>query len=186
MITIFFIALGLAMDAFAVSICQGLKLRKLKIGHATIIALTYGLFQGLMPVIGYLLGAQFERYITAFDHWIAFILLGMIGLNMIKEALSKDEEDSDEEYHLNLKEQLVMGLATSIDALVVGITFAFLKTDIILAASSIASITFIISFFGVYIGHFFGAKFKSKAELAGGLILILMGLKILLEHLGIL
>ena len=175
------------MDAFAVSICQGLKLRKLKITDAMIIGLTYGIFQGLMPVIGYFLGAQFEQYIVAFDHWIAFILLGMIGINMIREALSKDEDESDDkEYKINLKEQLIMGIATSIDALVIGITFAILKTDIVFAGSSIGIITFVIATVGVYIGHFFGAKFKSKAEFIGGVILILIGLNILLEHLGVL
>ena len=184
---ILMIAVGLAMDAFAVSICQGLKLPGLKIRDALIIGFTYGFFQAMMPVIGYFLGIQFESYITAFDHWIAFVLLGIIGLNMIREALGKDEDsDKEKEYKINFKEQMIMGIATSIDALVIGITFAILKTNILVAASSIGIITFMIAAGGVYIGHFFGARFKNKAELIGGIILILIGVEVLLEHLGVL
>lgn len=180
------IAVGLAMDAFAVSVCQGLKLPKLKIKDALVIGFTYGLFQGMMPMIGYFFGIQFEKYITSIDHWIAFVLLGAIGINMIKEALDKDEKVDDSiEYHINFKEQVIMGIATSIDALVIGITLAFLKVDIVMSCSLIGIITFVIASIGVYIGHFFGARFKSKAELAGGIILIIIGLEILLEHLGV-
>ena len=183
-ITLFVIALGLSMDAFAVSICKGLAMKKITLKKAAIVGLWFGGFQALMPLIGYILGNQFERYITAIDHWIAFILLGLIGISMIKEALGKEEECQDDS--LTFKTMLVLALATSIDALAVGITFAFLKVNIFSAILFIGIITFVLSMIGVKVGNVFGIRYKSKAELAGGIILILMGTKILLEHLGIL
>lgn len=184
LVSLFLIAVGLSMDAFAVSICKGLAMQKITIKKALIVGLWFGGFQGLMPAIGYLLGTQFEKYITNIDHWIAFVLLFIIGGNMIKEALSKEEEDANDS--LAFKEMLLLALATSIDALAVGVTFAFLKVQIIPAVSFIGVITFTLSAIGVKIGNIFGSRYKSKAELAGGIILILMGCKILLEHLGIL
>ena len=174
-----FISVGLAMDAFAVSICKGLNMRRMNNRHAGIIALFFGGFQALMPFFGWILGKQFERYITSIDHWIAFILLAVIGVNMIHEALGEDGD------HLDLKELLMLAIATSIDALAVGITFAFLQVNILPAVSLIGIITLAISFAGVHIGHQFGSRYEKKAEIAGGVILILIGLKILLEHLGV-
>lgn len=183
-LTLFVIAVGLSMDAFAVSICKGLALKKLSLKNAAIVGLWFGGFQALMPFIGYLLGSQFESYITAIDHWIAFILLSLIGLSMIKEALGKEEECQDDS--LSFKTMLVLAVATSIDALAVGITFAFLQVNIVSAVLFIGIITFVLSMVGVKVGNVFGIRYKSKAEFAGGAILILMGVKILLEHLGIL
>lgn len=177
------IGVGLSMDAFAVAICRGLKMTKLNYRQMSIIALFFGGFQALMPFIGWLLGSQFEQYIVKFDHWIAFILLGFIGGKMIFEAFGKEEEDCCGE--LNIKELLILAIATSIDALAVGITFAFLKVQIGFAVTIIGITTFILSAVGVAVGHHFGARYKQKAELAGGIILILIGLKILLEHLEI-
>lgn len=182
--SLFLIALGLSMDAFAVAICKGLAMQKITIKKALIVGLWFGGFQGLMPAVGYLLGTQFESYITNIDHWIAFVLLFIIGGNMIKETLSKDEEDASDS--LAFKEMLVLALATSIDALAVGVTFAFLKVQIIPAVIFIGAITFTVSSLGVKIGNIFGCRYKAKAEFAGGIILILMGCKILLEHLGFL
>lgn len=183
---LFLIAVGLSMDAFAVSICKGLKMQRFNVRHAGVIALAFGGFQALMPVIGWFLGKQFESYITGIDHWIAFALLAVIGGKMAVESFKKEEEDSSNENEkLDVKELLVLAVATSIDALAVGITFAFLQVGIVPAVSLIGVITFVLSAVGVFIGHKFGAKFKSKAELAGGIILILIGLKILLEHLGV-
>lgn len=178
------IAVGLAMDAFAVSICKGLSMKKMDWKKAGIIGAYFGIFQGGMPLVGYLLGVGFQEKIQAVDHWIAFALLAFIGGNMIKEALSKDEEDCNDS--VDFKTMIVLAIATSIDALAVGVTFAFLKVNIILAVLLIGIITFIISMVGVKIGNVFGDKYEKKAEFAGGLILILLGLKILLEHLGIL
>ncbi len=183
---LFLIAVGLSMDAFAVSICKGLKMQRFNVRHAGVIALAFGGFQALMPVIGWFLGKQFESYITGIDHWIAFALLAVIGGKMAVESFKKEEEDSSKENEkLDVKELLVLAVATSIDALAVGITFAFLQVSIVPAVLLIGVITFVLSAVGVFIGHKFGAKFKSKAELAGGIILILIGLKILLEHLGV-
>ena len=182
--TLFILAVGLSMDAFAVSICKGLAMQKITIKKAGIVGLWFGGFQALMPVIGYLLGSTFKDKITAIDHWIAFILLAIIGANMIKEALSKEEEKEDAS--LKPKEMFVLAIATSIDALAVGITFSFLNVNILVAASFIGIITFILSALGVKIGNVFGTKYKSKSEFIGGIILILLGVKILLEHLGIL
>ena len=187
-IELFLIGVGLAMDAFAVSICKGLNMKKMNYTQATVIALFFGGFQAFMPFLGWSLGRNFEHYIVSFDHWIAFGLLAIIGGNMIKEALDEDEEEECGEHHdtLDLKELFMLAIATSIDALAVGVTFAFLKVDIIPAITLIGITTFIISFAGVHIGHQFGSKYEKKAELAGGIILICIGLKILLEHLGIL
>lgn len=184
------IGVGLSMDAFAVAICKGLGMKKLKYGQAVVIALFFGGFQALMPAIGWFLGRQFEQYIKSFDHWVAFILLGIIGFNMIREAVKSGNECGGDgclvdQGKLNLKELFMLAIATSIDALAVGITFAFLNVSIVPAISIIGVTTFVLSFFGVVIGKLFGARYKSKAEFAGGIILIFIGLKILLEHLGI-
>lgn len=182
-IELLLIAVGLSMDAFAVSLCKGLNMRKLNYRHAAVIALFFGGFQALMPLIGWFLGSQFEQYITSFDHWIAFGLLAFIGGKMIYDS-TKDEEEDKQSSRLDFKELLIMAVATSIDALAVGITFAFLGTDIVPAVTLIGCVTFVISFAGVALGNHFGAKYKSRAELAGGVVLVLIGLKILLEHLG--
>lgn len=184
-VELFIIAVGLSMDAFAVAVCKGLSVAKLKNKHMLITGLWFGGFQGLMPLIGYLLGSTFERYITPVDHWVAFVLLGIIGINMIKEGLSKEEE-SCEDASFAVKPMLMMAVATSIDALAVGITFALLpEVSITAAVLFIGIITFALSCMGIKIGNIFGVKFKSTAELSGGAILILMGTKILLEHLGV-
>ena len=175
------IAVGLSMDAFAVSVCKGLSLRGLRPKHAVLVGLYFGGFQALMPVIGWLLGYRFERFITRFDHWIAFVLLTAIGVSMIRETKKAEELNDD----LSFRTMLLLAVATSIDALAVGITFAFLSVRILPAACLIGLTTFLLSALGVYIGHIFGLKYKAKAELAGGIILIGIGLKILLEHLGL-
>ncbi len=177
------IAVGLSMDAFAVAICKGLSIRELKPRYAVLVGLYFGGFQALMPVIGWLLGARFEHVIASFDHWVAFCLLAIIGISMIQEAFSKAEELSDD---LGVRTMVMLAVATSIDALAVGITFAFLQVKILPAAGLIGVTTFLLSALGVYIGRLFGLRYKAKAEFAGGVILILIGLKILLEHLGIL
>ena len=175
------IAVGLSMDAFAVSICKGLSLKKLKLRHAVLVGLYFGGFQFLMPVIGWALGYRFEHIIESVDHWVAFGLLTIIGIGMIREAKQTDELNDD----LSFKAMLPLAVATSIDALAVGVTFAFLQVRILPAAGLIGVTTFLLSMLGVYIGHLFGLKYKAKAEIAGGVILILIGLKILLEHLGV-
>ncbi len=178
------IAVGLSMDAFAVSICKGLATKKVGVKHMLIVGLWFGGFQALMPLIGYFLGSTFEEYITRFDHWVAFVLLAIIGGNMIREALSGEEEKANDS--LGVREMLTLAVATSIDALAVGVTFALLPgVNIAAAVSFIGVITFVISAAGIKVGNAFGTKCKSKAELAGGVILILIGLKILLEHLGV-
>ncbi len=181
-IEILIIGIGLSMDAFAVSVCKGLSTRKLKLKHALICGGYFGFFQGFMPLVGYILGVQFKDKIESIDHWIAFILLALIGLNMIKEAFS-DEESCDPDF--SFKAMIPLAIATSIDALAIGVTFAFLNVNIISSIIIIGVTTLIISMGGVKIGHVFGMKYKSKAEIAGGIILILMGIKILLEHLQI-
>ena len=181
---LFVIAVGLSMDAFAVSICKGLSVRRLKPKHVLIVGLYFGGFQALMPLLGYFLGKQFQSLITSADHWIAFILLGLIGFNMIREARNGDEETLNDS--MGVKAMLPLAVATSIDALAVGITFAFLQVQIAPAVSFIGVTTFLLSAAGVKIGNVFGMKYKAKAELFGGIVLILMGLKILLELLGIL
>ncbi|MEE1318361.1 MAG: manganese efflux pump MntP family protein [Ruminococcus sp.] len=182
LIEIFILAVGLSMDAFAVSICKGLSVRKLKPKHCIIAGLYFGGFQAGMPLLGYLLGTQFESLITSIDHWIAFVLLGLIGANMIRESFSEPDELNDS---FSFKTMLPLAIATSIDALAVGVTFAFLKVEIFSAVSFIGITTLLFSAIGVKIGNVFGTKFKSKAEFIGGCVLILMGIKILLEHLGI-
>lgn len=184
LIELFLIAVGLSMDAFAVSVCKGLAMPKCTFKKAAIVGLWFGGFQALMPAIGYILGAQFQEAIASIDHWIAFVLLALIGGNMIHEALDNDEEEADAS--LDVKAMFLLAVATSIDALAIGITFAFLKVNIIPAVCFIGIVTFIISFAGVKIGNIFGARYKNKAEIVGGIILILLGLKILLEHLGFL
>ena len=184
LIELFLIAVGLSMDAFAVSVCKGLAMPKCTFKKAAIVGLWFGGFQALMPAIGYILGAQFQEAIASIDHWIAFVLLALIGGNMIREALDNDEEEADAS--LDVKTMFLLAVATSIDALAIGITFAFLKVNIIPAVCFIGSVTFIISFAGVKIGNVFGVRYKNKAEIVGGVILILLGLKILLEHLGFL
>lgn len=181
---LFVIAVGLSMDAFAVSICKGLSVGQLKMKNALVTGLWFGVFQALMPSIGYFLGTRFAEYITAIDHWIAFLLLVLIGANMIREALGKEEEHLDASF--GVKAMFPLAVATSIDALAVGVTFAFLGVSIVPAVSFIGVITFTLSAVGVWIGHVFGCRFKSAAELVGGAVLILMGIKILLEHLGVL
>ena len=188
-IELFLLGIGLAMDAFAVSVCKGLGMRRLNKKQALIIGLYFGGFQALMPLIGWLIGSQFQKYITSIDHWIAFILLGFIGGKMMIEAIREwNEEETVEvmDAPLDHKNMFVLAVATSIDALAVGITFAFLDTPIIEAITIIGITTMVISIIGVVVGNFFGSRYKSKAEFIGGLILILLGLKILLEHLGIL
>lgn len=185
---LFLIGVGLSMDAFAVSVCKGLNMReKINYKHAFIIALFFGGFQALMPAIGYFLGRNFEKYITAFDHWIAFVLLAFIGIKMMIDAVKEwnCEDKAEDNDRLDIKELFMLAVATSIDALAVGITFAFLQVSIGAAVSIIGVTTFVLSIVGVVIGNKFGSRYKSKAELAGGIILVLIGLKILLEHLGI-
>ena len=183
--SLFVIAVGLSMDAFAVSICKGLSMPKMKWKNALLAGLYFGGFQALMPAIGYLLGTQFERYITSIDHWIAFILLAYIGGKMMVEALREKNEPVEVEEMdpaLDIKELFILAIATSIDALAVGITFSFLEVNIVEAITIIGVVTFIISAAGVFVGNIFGNKYKTKAEFAGGLILVLLGIKILLEH----
>lgn len=179
---LFTIAVGLAMDAFSVAICKGLSVQKATVKHSVIAGLYFGGFQALMPLIGYLLGSTFERFITSIDHWIIFILLALIGINMIRESRKQEEEVNAS---FGVKAMLPLAIATSIDALGVGITFAFMEINIWLAIALIGIVTFILSFVGVKAGSFLGAKYKSRAELVGGIVLILIGLKILLEHLGV-
>ena len=225
LLELFILAIGLSMDAFAVSICKGLALPKINLKSAGIVGLWFGAFQALMPLIGYLLGVNFRSYIVSIDHWIAFVLLALIGANMIKEALSDDDEEEEAEIRnlkrgpeertigvcsldscsisptgqvalsrednamkdiLGFKTMFLLAVATSIDALAMGVTFAFLNVNIIPAISFIGVVTFTCSAIGVKIGNVFGLKYKSKAEIAGGVILILLGCKILIEHLGIL
>ena len=179
------IAVGLSMDAFAVSICKGLSVQRLKPRHYLLTGAWFGGFQALMPSIGFLLGSAFDQYINAFDHWIAFVLLAFIGGNMVKESLSGDEECHDDSF--SLRTMFLLAVATSIDALAVGITFALLPdVHILSAVSLIGATTFLLSAMGLKVSNVFGLRYKARAELVGGVILILMGLKILLEHLGIL
>ena len=182
-IEILLISIGLAMDAFAVSVCKGLAMKKMSWKKAIIIGLYFGIFQAVMPVIGYFLGTTFERFITNVDHWVAFILLVGIGINMVKEAFDKESENRND--NVDVKTMLVLSIATSIDALAIGITFACLKIHIVMPVITIGLITFIISVIGVKIGNQFGDKYGKKAEIMGGVILILLGIKILLEHLEI-
>ena len=192
---LFLLAIGLSMDAFAVSVCKGLAMKKVTFRNAAICGVWFGGFQALMPFIGYLLGSGFEKYINAVAPWIAFVLLALIGGNMIREALSKDDEDEETSAALDVKTMFLMAVATSIDALAVGITFACVPVEIIaasplvntlVAVCLIGATTFVLSCAGVKAGSVFGSRYKSKAEFVGGTILILIGVKILLEHLGVL
>ena len=187
LLELFILAVGLSMDAFAVSVCKGLSVTKMEPKHAVLCGAYFGGFQALMPFIGWALGTQFESYITSIDHWIAFVLLAFIGGKMIAEAVRPEDENVEIDKMdppLDLKEMLVLAVATSIDALAVGITFAFLNYPIGEAVTIIGLTTFCISIGGVYVGNFFGNRYKKKAEIAGGIILVLIGVKILLEHLG--
>lgn len=183
-VEILLIGVGLSMDAFAVSVCKGLATQKLHAKHYVIIGLWFGGFQALMPSIGYLMGTAFEKYITAFDHWVAFILLLIIGGNMVKESFFDDADNTDDSF--GFKTMLLMAVATSIDALAVGVTFGLLPdVNITVAVVIIGITTFVLSGIGLKAGNVFGLRYKSKAELAGGIVLILIGVKILLEHLGV-
>lgn len=182
---LFVIAVGLSMDAFAVSVCKGLSVGKVRWKHLLLAGLYFGGFQALMPSLGYFLGTQFQHLITSVDHWIAFVLLGIIGANMIKESREACEDKKDSA-SFAFKVMLPLAIATSIDALAVGITFAFLQVHIVAAVLFIGVITFLLSAAGIKVGSVFGIKYKSRAELFGGIVLILMGAKILLDHLGIL
>ncbi|NLL76970.1 MAG: manganese efflux pump [Clostridiales bacterium] len=182
-ITLFTLAIGLAMDAFAVAVCKGLSVQKLTVKKAAIAGGWFGGFQALMPAMGYVLGIQFKDKIAAIDHWISFILLLLIGVNMIRESLCNEDENTNDSFAP--REMFVLAVATSIDALAVGITFAFLNVNIFTAIFLIGTITFILSMAGVKVGNKFGTRYKSKAEMAGGIVLILLGIKILLEHTGI-
>lgn len=184
-ISLFVLALGLSMDAFAVAVCKGLALKKSTLRDAGLVGLWFGGFQALMPLIGYWIGAQFRDSIMAYDHWIAFALLALIGGNMIREALTEKEEGTPDSA-LSFRAMLPMAVATSIDALAVGVTFAFLEVNIWGAIALIGATTCILSMVGVKVGSLFGARYEKKAELLGGAILILLGVKILLEHLGVL
>ena len=178
----FILAVGLAMDAFAVSICKGLSLGRTRLGHCVTAGVYFGGFQALMPLVGYLLGIRFQVLIQSIDHWIAFILLFIIGFNMIREAREEEECSAA----MDFRAMLPLAVATSIDALAVGVTFAFLNVDIVPAVTFIGVVTFVMSAVGIKIGSAFGIRYKAKAEILGGAVLILMGLKILLEHLGFL
>ena len=189
LLEIFLIGIGLSMDAFAVAICKGLAMpNKVDKKGALLIALYFGVFQEVMPTLGWLLGSQFARYVTRLAPWIAFILLAWIGGNMIRESLSKEEREEEETGSVSHKELLVLAVATSIDALAVGVTFSMLELAVSIGAAValIGCTTFVISLAGVYVGNVFGAKYKSKAEFVGGAILILIGVKILLERFGVL
>lgn len=187
LLTLFITAVGLSMDAFAVAVCKGLAVKKAGIKQMALVGLWFGGFQALMPALGYLFGSTLKVYVEKYDHWIAFILLGIIGINMIKEAVSKEDCEDCSSASMGMKEMFTLAVATSIDALIVGIGYAFLPdVNIVAAVGFIGIITFVLSGIGIKIGNIFGLKFKKKAEIAGGVILILMGTKILLEHLGIL
>ncbi|MBR5930418.1 MAG: manganese efflux pump [Lachnospiraceae bacterium] len=186
-IEVLLIGIGLSMDAFAVALSKGLSMKKLNIRYGVLIAVFFGFFQAFMPLIGWLVCRSFEKYITRVDHWIVFVLLGFIGIKMIVDAIkdrNKEEKDSERE-QIRIGELFILAIATSIDALAVGISFAFLSINIWSSITIIGITTLILSFLGVLIGNKFGAKYQTKAQIAGGIILILVGLKILLEHLGV-
>ena len=186
LIELILLAVGLSMDAFSVAVCKGLALRSVRPKHMIIVGLWFGGFQALMPMIGYFLGDRFAAR-SRYDHWIILILLSFIGVNMIREALSGEDKDDDAaDAALSFKPMLILAVATSIDALAVGVTFAFLEVNILAAASLIGVITFALSALGVKVGSLFGLRYKAKAEICGGVILVLLGVKILLEHLGVL
>ena len=180
LIELFVIAIGVSMDAFAVSICKGLSVRNLKVGHVVKAGLWFGGVQALMPLIGYYIGVHFSGMVSSVDHWISFILLGIIGFNMIKESRQKEDEELTPDF--SFRTMFAMAVATSIDALAVGVSFAFLKVDIWISVLLIGITTCLFSMVGINIGNFFGSRFKSTAELLGGIILVVMGVKILIEH----
>ena len=177
---IIILSIGLSMDAFAVAMCKGLSMRKMSWKKAIVIALYFGIFQAVMPLIGYGLGIKFQQSIANIDHWIAFSLLVFIGANMVGEAFANDSKTSNE--NVDFKTMFILALATSIDALTIGVTFAFLDVNILLAATIIGVVTFLLSLMGVKIGNRFGSKYEAKAEILGGIILVFMGIKILVEH----
>lgn len=180
------IAIGLSMDAFAVAICKGLSVRKCTLKSSVTVGLYFGFFQAAMPLIGYLVGYRFSERIQSFDHWIAFGLLSLIGINMIRESMQREKSEAKCDLDaLKFSKMIVLAFATSIDAFAAGVTFAFLKVDIVPAVLFIGLTTLIISMIGVNIGNIFGLKYKSKAEFTGGIILVLMGVKVLLEHMGV-
>ena len=181
LVELFLLAVGLSMDAFAVSVCKGLSTPRVRVKHMLLCGAYFGGFQALMPLIGYLLGVRFQSMIERVDHWVAFVLLAIIGINMIREALGSEEESLDASF--SFKTMLLLAVATSIDALAVGVTFAFLNVQIVPAVCFIGAVTFVLSMLGVRLGSVFGTKWKQRAELAGGAILVLIGLKILIEHL---
>jgi len=183
--SLFLLAVGLSMDAFAVAVCKGLAMKKITVSNAGVVGLWFGGFQALMPLLGYLLAAQFKDSITAYSHWIAFALLSLIGGNMIREAIMEKEEEAADSA-LSVRSMLPLAIATSIDALAVGVTFAFLDVRILPSVILIGCTTFLLSAAGVKAGSLFGAKYEKKAEILGGVILILLGIKTLLEHLGVL
>ncbi|MBR5447687.1 MAG: manganese efflux pump [Clostridia bacterium] len=180
---LFILAVSLSMDAFAVAICKGLAIGKIKIRQAALVGLYFGAFQAVMPTIGYLLGISFREYIEAFDHWIAFGLLAFLGIRMVIEALRGGDDDEEVSATLGVREMMLLAIATSIDALAAGISLSVLNANITVAASFIGIITFTLSFLGVYVGGVFGEKFKKPAEIVGGVTLFLLGLKVLIEHL---
>ena len=177
---------GLAMDAFSVAVCKGLSMKKTNYAGSAVIALFFGFFQGVMPLIGFLLGSRFAKYISAFDHWVAFVLLGVIGGKMIFEALTEKESGEDSAFSINIKELAILAVATSIDALAVGIVFAARKVSILSSVLVIGAVTFILSFIGAAAGSKLGSRYEKRAEIAGGVILILLGAKILFQDLGLL
>ena len=181
LVELFLLAVGLSMDAFAVSVCKGLSTPRVRVKHMLLCGAYFGGFQALMPLIGYLLGVRFQSMIERVDHWVAFVLLAIIGINMIREALGSEEESLDASF--SFKTMLLLAVATSIDALAMGVTFAFLNVQIVPAVCFIGAVTFVLSMLGVRLGSVFGTKWKQRAELAGGAILVLIGLKILIEHL---
>lgn len=191
-VELFLLGVGLSMDAFAVAVCKGLGMHRVNYKHAVIIALFFGGFQALMPLVGWALGTQFESFVTPVDHWIAFVLLAFIGGKMLWDAFHEEKDDEDgcgcdkTDGRLDLRELTLLAVATSIDALAVGITFAFLQVDIVPAIVTIGITTFVLSLVGVIVGNQFGSRFERPATIAGGVVLILLGVKILLEHLGIL
>lgn len=183
---LFLIGIGLSMDAFAVAICKGLGMERINKRDALLLALFFGGFQALMPLTGYLLGSRFASYIERWDHWIAFVLLAFIGGNMIRESREQEEEEAKHCGSIRYRELFTLAVATSIDALAVGVSFAFLGVHIAPAVTLIGCTTFVLTLVGVWVGNLFGSRYKSRAELTGGIILILIGVKILLEHLGVL
>ena len=187
-VELFLIGVGLSMDAFAVSVCKGLGMSRLNIRQAAVISLFFGGFQALMPLIGWALGSQLADLITPIDHWIAFALLAFVGGKMLWDAFHEDDEELScpADGKLDLRELVMLAIATSIDALAVGITFAFLRVDIVMSVGLISATTFVLALAGVVVGHRFGARYEKAATIAGGIVLVLIGTKILLEHLGIL